>query len=132
MPSIQASLRVSAPAPLVFRYLDERYQRQAHVETSLATKGYVPAIRCLAREEGEKLMYYCRGRDPMLRISIGGWKWSYEVASLDHSLTEVTIRYDWGWFTAMLGVGTMRHQAANELVETAMAIDGLAFMLEQQ
>jgi hypothetical protein len=131
MPSLTATVKVSAPAPLVFRYLSERYERPAHLEASMASKGYVAPIRRLECEEGQKLSFSCRGRDPVLRIWIGGWKWSYELASLDHSLTEVTIRYQWSWGMAILAAGTTKHQAANELTETAMALDALSFMLEQ-
>lgn len=57
---------------------------------------------------------------------IGGWKWGYELKALSEAETEVEIRYSYGLWMAFLGAGTIGHQAANEIVETAISLDALS------
>ena len=73
--------------------------------------------------ENKRIEFYVRGRDPILRMSIGGWNWGYELKQLSESETEVEIWYTYGLWMAFLGLGTTGHQASNEIVETAISVD---------
>jgi hypothetical protein len=127
MPSLRATVPVAAPIEVVYSYLLDRYYRPAHCETSQATKGYVPAVRCLDAEEPYFVRFQVKGRDPLLRIHYGGWQWEYQLQPTAEGATNVTICYRWSWLMSLLGAGTTRAQAANELVETAMALDALGW-----
>jgi hypothetical protein len=127
MPSVRATVAVAAPIDVVYRYLLERYGRSAHCETSLATKGYIPEVLCLDANEPYYLRFHVKGRDPMLRTFIGGWEWEYELRSVAKEGTDVTICYRWSWMMSLFSAGTMRAQASNEMVETAMALDALGW-----
>jgi hypothetical protein len=73
-------------------------------------------------DEPHYLCFWVKGRE-----GIGGWEWDYQLRAVAETATEVTICYRWSWVFSLLGAGTMRHQAANELVETAMALDALGW-----
>lgn len=127
MSSVSASIKVSAPAPVVYRYLRERYAREAYRSTSIATKGYVPAVTCIEEVENRRMAFRVQGRDPLLRDFLGSWTWAYEIEPMGDSSTQVIIRYTWSWLMSLLGVGTIRPQACNEITEAAMALDALAW-----
>ena len=127
MPSVSASIEVAASADSIYQYLRARYDREAHRSTSFATKGYVPNIHCVEEVPNKRVAYHVAGRDPMLHVSFGGWNWSYDIEPLSPLVSRVTIRYHWSWMMALLGLGTMRHQAGNEITETAMALDALSW-----
>jgi hypothetical protein len=127
MPSVSAKILVSTPVNVVYRYLLERYDRPVHQAASLATKGYVPSVVCLEADEPHYLRFFVKGHDPLLRAFIGGWQWEYDLEAVTETDTEVTIRYRWSWLMTLLSAGTVRHQACNDLVETAMALDALGW-----
>jgi hypothetical protein len=127
MPSVTASVEISVPPGTVYRYLQSRYDREAHRSAALATKGYVPQVTCLEAEPNKRLVFQTRGRDPLLRTFIGGWKWIYEIEPASESASRVRITYRWSWWMSLLGAGTTRHQACNEITATAMALDALGW-----
>jgi len=127
MSSVRSSITVDAPIAVVYRYLFDRYDSPAHCETSLAIKGYVPAIFCVEAEEPSYLCFDVKGRDPVMRTFVGSWRWEYELRAVTEDTTDVTICYRWGWIMSLLGMGTIRAQACNEIVGAAMAIDALAW-----
>ena len=132
MPVVSINIQINSPSAVVYHYLRERYNRNVHRSTSLGTKGYVPAVTCIEAVETDE---YCRityavpARDPLLGIFLSGWRWTYEIEPAGPQATSVTIRYDWSWFMAILGAGTTRHQACNEIVETALALDALGWSM---
>ena len=125
MPSVGASVEVAVPPQTVYSYLQSRYDRDAHRSASLATKGYVPNVSCLEAEPNKRLVFHVRGRDPVLRIFVSGWKWIYDIEPASKSGSRVSVTYIWSWWMSLLGAGTTRHQASNEITETAMALDAL-------
>lgn len=127
MPSVTASVEISAPPEMVYRYLHSRCDRQAHRSASLATKGYLPNVTCLEAELNKRLVFEVRGRDPLLRTFLGGWKWSYRIEPASESASRVSITYCWNWWMSLLGAGTTRHQACNEITQTVMALDALGW-----
>jgi hypothetical protein len=127
MPSVSATVDVWASADTVYAYLASRYDRAAHRAASLATKGYVPNAICIDSVAGERLVFKVSGRDPLLRIPIGGWSWSYGIEHTSAFTSRVTITYRWSWWMSLLGAGTTCHQACNEITETAMALDALSW-----
>jgi hypothetical protein len=127
MPSTSATLTVPAPVATVYRYLHERYDRPAHRDVSLACKGYVPPVTRLVAERPHRLSFSVQARDSLLPIFYGGWRWEYDLWPVGDSATQVRISYRWGWVMAFLGMGMIHHQACNEIVETAMALDALGW-----
>jgi len=127
MPSVSATVAIPLPVPVVYRYLQERYDREAHRTTSMATKGYVPTITTVETVQGRRLCFRVKGRDPLLRVFYGGWQWEYDLQAVGDRATQVTIRYCWSWVMSLLSAWAIRHQACNEIVETAMALDALAW-----
>jgi hypothetical protein len=127
MLSVTASVDIPVLPETVYRYLQSRYDRGAYRSTSLATKGYVPNVTCLEAEPKKRLVFHVRGREPFLRIFIGGWTWIYEIDAASESASRVRVTYRWSWWMSLLGLGTVRHQACNEIAETAMALDALGW-----
>ena len=127
MPSVSASVDVSAPHAIVYQYLQTRYDSEALRSASLATFGYVPNITCLEAAPNNRLVFQFLVRDPIFQIFIGGWRWTYEIEPVNESVSRVRITYRWGWSTSLLGVGTTEHQACNEITETFMALDALSW-----
>jgi hypothetical protein len=127
MPAASATVNVHAAAPMVYAYLAGRYDSEAHCSASLATKGYVPAVKCLEAVADRFLVFMVPGRDPLTRLFVGGWTWSYDIEPTGAGESRVTITYRWNWRMSFLGAGTMYHQACNEITETAMALDALGW-----
>jgi len=75
----------------------------------------------------ETVVFEVAGRDPILRISIGGWEWGYNLRAVSATVTEVTVWYRWSFLMTVFGCGTTGGQAANEIVELALALDALAW-----
>jgi hypothetical protein len=92
----------------------------------MMTKGYVPKIHCVEEQENERLSFSVAGRDSLFRFKLGSWTWTYQMTSLERDRTKVAITYQWSIWLSLLSMFTVRHQAANELIETAMALDALA------
>ena len=126
MPSLEASVTVPLPRARVYHYLRGRYEMPTFKYAALEAKGYMPRIERVVDDEPRKLVFWVRGRDGLLKFPIGGWRWSYDLASASGSETKVTIRYEWSWLMCLLTAWTVRLQAANELVETARALEALA------
>jgi len=126
MPSVQTTIELPLPPERVYQYLSTRYEGTQYRNASTATKGYVPAVKCLESISNQKLVFSVPGRDPLLRFSVGGWVWSYQIEQPSPNHSKVTIEYEWSYFMSFIGVGTTRHQACNELVETVLALAALA------
>jgi hypothetical protein len=92
----------------------------------MMAKGYVPEVHCVEEQENERLSFSCAGRDSLLRFKTGSWTWTYQLTRLESDRTKVAITYQWSAWLSLLSVFTARLQAANELIETAMALDALA------
>ena len=92
----------------------------------MMTKGYVPEVNLLGEQENEFLQFYVAGRDSMTNIKIGGWKWTYALTSTGSQETKIAITYEWSLFMSFLSAFTVRRQAANDLIEAAMALEALA------
>lgn len=127
MPRVTATFNLPIPKARVYQYLRKRHDCDLYRTVSLATKGYVPPITCLEDVEDVKLCFRVPGRDVLLRIPMGSWKWCYELESLSDSETRITIWYEWSLLMTLLSAWTVRHQAANELVETALGLKALAW-----
>lgn len=126
MPTLYAELEIACPAAKVYAYLRDRYKTHVFRSVCMMTKGYVPEIDCVEAQENQRLSFYVAGRDCLTRMKTGGWTWTYQLTRLDGDRAKVEITYRWSIAMALLSMFTIRHQAANEAVETAMALDGLA------
>lgn len=126
MSLISTTVVIERSCETIYRYLQGRYQGQQYLAASMAIKGYIPEIQCLIAEPNRKLVFQVPGRDPVFG-SLSSWKWEYELNPSDNGATQVLIRYSWGLGMSILGAGTIRHQASNELVETVMALEALEF-----
>jgi len=126
MPKVYGEVNVACPAAQVYAYLRDRYKTATFRSICMMTKGYVPDIHCVEERENERLSFSVAGRDSLLRFKTGSWAWTYQLTRVGSDRTSVAITYQWGILLSLLSVFTARHQAANELVETAMALDALA------
>lgn len=126
MPMVSAEVEVSRPVADVFRYLRDRYTSSTFRSVCMKAKGYVPECQCLEERENEHLVFWVAGRDGLLRFRISGWKWTYDLVPVGSDETRVAITYRWSPWVSLLSMFTARGQAANELTETALALDALA------
>ena len=60
-------------------------------------------------------------------MKISSWTWTYELIPISEESTRVSIEYRWGLMLSFLALSTAGHQAANEITETAMALNALGF-----
>ena len=124
--SRQTTITVPVAVEHVYRFLRTRYDSPNVTKAEMDTKGYVPRVRWLEEDENTRLVFSVPARDPILRISFGGWKCEYNLKPVSSSSTQVAIRYTYSVWMAFFGMGTMGHQAANEIAETVSALDALA------
>ena len=124
--AVYAELEVGCPIAETYAYLKDRYKTDVYRSVCMMTKGYVPEIQTVEEQENKRLTFYVAGRDALLKFKTPGWRWTYELARLDDHKTKVALTYQWGLLLLLLSAFTIRHQAANELVETALALEALA------
>jgi hypothetical protein len=91
----------------------------------MTTKDYVPEIQCLEEHANKKLVFWVAGSDSLLRFKVPGWKWEYRLSAIGDESTKVGITYQWGIGLSLLSAFTARFQAANEIVETALALHAM-------
>ncbi len=121
----RATITISTNCQKTYEYLRTRYDSEIHKSVSLATKGYIPPIIHVSEVKNERLAYKVAGHDYLLG-SLSNWEWGYELKVISDEITQVDIWYKWDLILAIFGIGTIGHQVANEMVETAMALDALA------
>ena len=126
MPSVEAVVEIAADARLVYQYLHDRYDGEAYIAASLASKGYVPRVKRLESVDGRRLVFRVAGRDALTKIPTSSWKWSYEVEGIGEARSRVTIRYPWSCLLSLISLWSARLHACNEMAETVMALEGLA------
>lgn len=126
MGRVYGELEIACPAAQVYAYLRDRHKTHVYRSVCMMTKGYVPEIRCVAEQENERLSFSVAARDALFRFKTGSWRWTYELTRLEDDRTKVTITYQWSVLLSLLSAFTVRHQAANEVIETALALDALA------
>ena len=126
MPTVYGELEIACPTAQVYAYLRDRYKTDVFRSVCMMTKGYVPEVRCVEELEDERVSFSVAGRDSLLRINISSWVWTYQLTRLDDDRTTVVITYKWSVLLSLLSMFTARLQAANELVETALALEALA------
>ncbi len=122
----KAIITVSLPAAPIYDYLRHRYESRNYRQASLAVKGYQPAIECRREEQNRHLEFWVRGRDALLKFPTSSWTWTYDLKPISDSETEVEIGYRYPWPLAIMGFGTIAHQAGSEIIETVLALDALA------
>ncbi len=127
MASVKATVEVPVEASTIFQYLRDSYEGQAYRSACKQAKGYVTPIARLETVDNKKLRFSVAGRDALFRFQTGGWTWTFELEDLGNSTTRITIDYSWHWYFSMLGLGTVRFQAANSLTQDVLAIEALAF-----
>jgi hypothetical protein len=126
MPTVYGELEIDCPATQVYAYLRDRYKAHVFRSVCMMAKGYVPDIHCVEERDNERIAFSVAARDSLLHFKTGSWTWTYDLTRLESGRTKVAITYRWGILLALLSMFTVRHQAANEVVETAMALDALA------
>ncbi len=109
-----------------FKYLSQKYDSTLYKEAAKMSLGYVPEIETQKCEENKSLEFSCKSRDPITKLKIGGWRWGYELSTTTEGKTKVEIWYSYSLFLALMGGGTIGHQAANEICETASALEALS------
>lgn len=109
----------------IYNNLKNRYETERFKKVSIEVKGYCPSIKLLKSEANSKLIFSVQGYDPLLKINIGSWQWGYLLKEIGDNKTELTIFYKWNLLMTLLSMGTIKHQAGNELIETVMALDSL-------
>lgn len=119
------TVNVNAPRSAIYAYLKTRYQSPVYRNAELDAKGYVPDVQLKRAERDSSLEFWVKARDPLLRISYGGWTWGYELRSLSEGQTEVRIWYRYGLFMALACIGTIGLQASNEISGTVLALVAL-------
>jgi hypothetical protein len=127
MPSVHATVEVPVESMRLYRYLQSQYDGTAYRAASMAARGYLPPVKCLEAIEGERLRFSVSARDALFHIRYSGWMWTYELEPVDQSRTRLTIRYEWPFLLSLLAGGSVRLQAANELTQTVLAVEALAF-----
>ena len=126
MPAVYGELEIPCPTGQVYAYLRDRYKTDIFRSVCMMTKGYVPEIQCVEQQENECLSFSVAARDSLLRFKTGSWAWTYQLTRLTDSRTKVAITYEWSVLLSLLSAFTIRHQATNDLIETALALDALA------
>ncbi|MHC4445917.1 MAG: hypothetical protein ACYTA5_25255 [Planctomycetota bacterium] len=126
MPTVYGELEIGCSAAQVYAYLRDRYKTDVFRSVCMMVKGYVPEIQCVDEQENERLSFSVAAQDVLLRIKTGNWVWTYELTRLEDDKTKVSITYEWSVLLSLFSMFTIRHQAVNELIETALALDALA------
>jgi len=125
MSTIHGEVSICRPVSLVYGYLRSRYESEMFRSICMTTKDYVPEIQCLEERGNERLSFSVAGRDALLGFKVPGWKWEYRLSAIGNEGTKVGITYQWGIGLSLLSAFTARFQAANEIVETALALHAL-------
>lgn len=126
MPTLEATVEIPLPPAVAYRYLHDRYDGEAYRSACVQTKKYVPPVARIGSVEGQELSFFVPARDSLLKFPISGWTWTYRIEDLGDGRSRITMRYRWSWMLSLLTMWTARSQAANEVVETVMALEGLA------
>ena len=127
MASVKVTVEVPVEASTVFQYLRDSYEGQSYRSACMQAMGYVPPIARLETVDNKKLRFSVPCHNTIFGFQIVGWTWTFELEDLGNSTTRITIDYTWHWFLSMLGLGTVRLQAANALTQDVLAIEALAF-----
>lgn len=122
MPSVSVSVEFPASASTIYQYLRNRYDSETYKSASRQAIGYIPPVARLEDVPDARLRFTVS--DDSLGVSINAWTWTYDVQAAGDR-TRVTIEYTWSWVLSVLSLWTVRRQAANEIVETVMALEGL-------
>ena len=130
MSNISATIEISAETSRVFHYLKTRYDGLPYRLACVEIQERIPRIACLESVENQLLRFSVPGREPLLHLNIGAWQWSYQLIELADSKTKITIDYQWHWFTDFLGLGSIKHQAANALIDDVLALQALCLPLD--
>jgi len=124
---VTVTILVEAPAPRIYAYLKGRYVTEAFRKACMAAKGHLPPVKCLEEVENHRLHFTVPGRDSLLGFPVSHWTWTYEIEPVTASQSQVTIRYQWPWLLSLFTFWTAKPQAANEAIETVLALQALAF-----
>ncbi|MEX0642504.1 MAG: hypothetical protein WD468_07375 [Pirellulales bacterium] len=127
MASLSTNIDVGVTIDRVYRYLRGRFDSDAYRAACEATLGYLPGVRCIEAAENKRLRFAVAGRDAHIGFRIPGWSWSYDLSSGPDGKTRVTIQYQWGLAASVVSAWTARSQASKAIIDTAMALDALAF-----
>jgi hypothetical protein len=128
MGKISTKLEINIEIDVVYNNLKNRYNSERFKKASIDTKGYVPPIELIKNEVNSKLIFKAKGSDPLTKMKIGEWKWSYDFRDLGEKRTEIIISYEWSSLMEFLTLFTIKHQAANELTETVLSLDSLEYL----
>jgi len=125
MGKISTKLEFNIEIEVIYENLKERYNSERFKKASIDTKGYIPPIVLVNNETNSRLTFTAKGHDPLTKMKIGGWEWNYYFKDLGNKRTEVKISYEWSSMMTFLSFFTIKHQAANELIETVLSLDSL-------
>jgi len=125
MGKIKAVVEFDMKIEDIYNDLKNRYRTERFKKVSMDVKGYCPKIKLLNSEENSKLFFSVKGYDPLIKIHIGSWQWAYLLKEIGENKTELTVYYKWSFFMTLASLGTVKHQAGNELIETIIALDSL-------
>jgi len=121
-----AVINTESSSEKVFEYLKHRYSSENYISASMQAKGYVPKILLTNEILNRELTFFVKARDSLLPISYSGWRWHYKLTELSANSTKVEITYSVGLFLFLMSATTALGQAANEIMETVLAIDALS------
>jgi hypothetical protein len=125
MGKIKTIIEINMGIDVIYKNLKERYNSERFKKASIDTLGYVPQVKLIEDEVNSRIVFAAKANDTLTNIKLGGWKWGYLLQEIGENRTEVTIFYQWKFLMVLFSMGTIKHQAANELTETVMALDSL-------
>ncbi|MBL4745532.1 MAG: hypothetical protein JKY08_04120 [Flavobacteriaceae bacterium] len=125
MGKVSTVIELDLEIGVIYKYLENKYHSERYKKACIAVKGYIPDIELLESMDDEKLLFKVKGYDPLLRIHMGSWKWSYTLKELGEYKTAVTFCYEWSVLMELFSLGTIKSQAGNELVESVLALEAL-------
>jgi hypothetical protein len=126
MSLIFGQVEIECPIEKVYDYLKNRFESEQYRSVCMMTKGYIPDINCMEEVENRHLAFYVAGRDSMLKFKIGNWQWRYNLYAVNETRTRIEVIYEWNLFMTIITCFTIRMQAANEIIETCLALEALA------
>ena len=125
MSTIHGEVSICRPVSDVYAYLRNRYESEVFRSICMTAKGRVLEIQCLEEQANERLSFSVAGSDSLLGFKTPGWKWEYRLSAIGDEGTKVGITYRWGIGLSLLSAFTAGAQAANEIIETALALHAL-------
>ncbi|MHB8125670.1 MAG: hypothetical protein ACYDEJ_08540 [Desulfitobacteriaceae bacterium] len=116
MAKLSYAVNIAVPLDQCYTYIRNYTKDQRYVQASASLLKVNSPVRITNEKRDSFITFKVNGVNPVTKRTMSGWELKYSFIQTTKGFTQVDLAIKYGLFLGLIGFGTMKYQAKNELV----------------